>query len=107
MFSTASIRHTQRHRFFGWALVFALGFAALHIALHDPDLGGGGLEAHDQCQVCRLNHMPAAALPLPCLLIAPQVLARVVQAPAARPRTTNLFYTAGARAPPLFNQYTH
>lgn len=86
----------------GWLLVFVLIFAALHVALHDLDISPTGLEHHDECQVCRLNHVPLASLPVPDL----HTPLRLLLYKQAFISTTYLFsyppYSRQARAPPLF-----
>lgn len=93
---------TKAHHQLRWLLVFVLLFAALHVALHDLDLGHANTEHQGECQVCRLNHVPLASLPVPTLHAPLQIL--IYSQPVIN--TAYLFsspsYSRQARAPPLF-----
>ena len=55
MLRLAFRRNAEFHRRIGQVMVFALIFAAVHVALHDLNLYGDGLNGHHECQVCRLS----------------------------------------------------
>ena len=101
MLSKAFKRCTGENHILRLALVFALFFAAAHVALHDLDLNGGGLDLHD-CQVCRLNHMPTTSLVVPSLLVPLQLLAYLLPVADTEYQLSHLSHTQWARAPPLF-----
>ncbi len=97
------VRHqnTAVNRLISLGLVFVLLFAAAHVPLHDMDIGGGEPDGHGECQVCRVNHVPAAFLPVPSVPSPPQVHA--YQLPAGDTDYTSFrpSHTRWARAPPL------
>lgn len=93
---------TKENRLIRLMLVFALAFAALHVALHDLDVGGGVLDGHGECQVCRLNHVPAASLDTPSLLVPLQILTYVLTVADTEYQLSHQFHTQWTRAPPLF-----
>ncbi len=77
-------------------LVVALVFAVWHVASHDVSSG------HEECQVCRLNHVPIADLPVPAWII-PLFIASLLLVFLTLQRPIQSYrYTLGARAPPLF-----
>ena len=92
---------TRKHRLIRLALVFVLIFAAAHVALHDLDIGEG-LDGHGECQVCRLNHVPASPLAVLSLLVPLPLLAYVIADKQTERQFSQLFHTQWARAPPLF-----
>lgn len=102
MLSKVFRQSTEENRLIRLVLVFALAFAALHVALHDLDVSSGGLDGHDKCQVCRLNHVPIASLPLPSLLAPLQFLTYVLTVADTEYQLSHQFHTQWARAPPLF-----
>lgn len=102
MLTKAFRQNTQENRLIRLVMVFALAFAALHVALHDLGVSHGGLDGHDKCQVCRLNHVPIASLPLPPLLAPLQVLTYVLTVADTDYQLSHQFHTQWARAPPLF-----
>jgi hypothetical protein len=65
-------------------------------------VSSGGLDGHDKCQVCRLNHVPIASLPLPSLHAPLQLLTYVHTVADTEYQLSHRFYTHRARAPPLF-----
>lgn len=100
MLRKACHRHTKENRLLRLVLAFALVFAALHVSLHDMDVEAAGPD--HQCQVCRLNQMPAASVS-PSLLLAPLlVLAFVAAVPSDQYHPSILSRVQWARAPPLF-----
>ncbi len=101
MLSNVFNRHIGENRLIRLALVLALVFAAAHVALHDLDMNGDGLELHE-CQVCRLNHMPTASLAVPSLLVPLQLLAYVLPVADTEYQLSHQSHTQWARAPPLF-----
>jgi len=84
------------------AFALALVFASVHIAQHDLEESSGNLNYQDECQVCRLSHVPVISTPgLPPMAFM-QVSAHVFQTEASRRHDDLRFPTLGARAPPLF-----
>lgn len=67
MLQKRTLKMPENHRYLLWALVLALLFANIHVALHKVDLAAGDADQHESCQVCRLNHVPATLLPQPAL----------------------------------------
>ena len=82
-------------------LVFCLMFASAHFVLHDSEEANSDLIAQDECQVCRLNHVPFISTPALTLFAPLQVVAYVLPAKTFKSRNTLRFPTLGARAPPL------
>ena len=75
--------------------------AAWHVASHEIDASGEDSN-HEECQVCRLGHVPIADLPsftwfAPLLLLS-LILSISTVARAAQSHR----HILGARAPPLF-----
>jgi len=101
MLRKAFNRNSEDNSLIRLVLVFALTFATLHVALHDLDMGGG-LNEHEQCQACRLNHVPLASLPLLSLLAPLQLLAYVLPIADTEYQLSLQLNTQRARAPPLF-----
>lgn len=101
MLRKAFNRNSEDHSLIRLVLVFALTFATLHVALHDMEMGGG-LSEHEQCQACRLNHLPLASLALPSLLTPLQLLAHVLPVAGTEYQLSLQLNTQRARAPPLF-----
>ena len=99
MLSKAFNRYVGENRLIRLALVLALIFAAAHVALHDLDMNSGGLDSHE-CQVCRLNHMPAASLAVPSLFAPLQFLAYVLPVADTEYQLSHQSHTPWARAPP-------
>ena len=83
------------------SLVFCLVFASAHFVLHDSEEANSDLIAQDECQVCRLNHVPFISTPALALFTPVQVAAYDLHANTYEPRNTLRFPTLGARAPPL------
>ncbi|MDX2424705.1 MAG: hypothetical protein QNK15_00460 [Cycloclasticus sp.] len=102
MLRKAFHQSTEENRLIRLVLVFVLIFAAAHVAMHDLDVGGGGLDGHGECQVCRLNHVPAASLLVPSLLTPLLFLVHFLPVEDAEYQLSHLFHTQWARAPPLF-----
>lgn len=102
MLSRAFHRYTEEHRIIELVLVFALVFAVAHVALHDLDVSGDGLEGHGECQVCRFNHVPVASLAVPFLLAPVQLFVHVLLVADAEYQLSHPFHIQWARAPPLF-----
>lgn len=101
MLSKAFNQRTEESRLIRLLLVFAMVFAAAHIALHDLDVNGGGLDGHGECQVCRLNHVPVATIAVASLLVPLQLLAYVLPVADTEYQRSHPFHTQRARAPPL------
>lgn len=78
-------------------LVVALMFAAWHVASHDVDIASD----HEECQACRLNHVPITDLPVLSLLVSLLLASLILVIPAFQRPTQAYRYTLGARAPPL------
>jgi len=102
MLTNAIKQNTQENRFIRLFLVFALMFAALHVALHDLDMSSNGLDEHEKCQVCRLNHTPTASLGFPSLYTPLQFLAHLVPVENIEYQLSHTPHAQRARAPPLF-----
>ena len=68
MLRDAFHRYTEEHRLIRLVLVFALVFAAAHVASHDLDVGDSR-NVDDACQICRLNHVPVASLAASSLFV--------------------------------------
>ena len=92
---------TEQNRLVRLVLVFALVFAAVHVALHDLDVGSFDLDGQSECQACRLNHTPAAATAAPVPFTPLQFLATVHRIADAEYQTSHSFHPQWARAPPL------
>jgi len=101
MFTKALSRNTHENHLIRLVMVIALLFAALHIALHELDMGSG-LDEHDKCQVCRLSHSPATSLPVPSLSSPLQFLIYLAFVNDTKFQVSNSFHAQWARAPPLF-----
>ena len=102
MLNKAFHHDTGDNRLIRLVLMFALVFAAAHVALHDLDVSGGGLIGSDECQVCRLNHVPVASSAPPSLFHPLQLLAHVLPVEVAEYHVSRRFNSLWARAPPLF-----
>lgn len=102
MLSETCSQNTDMNRLLRWVLAFALVFAALHVASHDIDMGGQGQVDDDTCQICRINHVPLASLPLPSLLVPLQLSTYVKPDVVSQFLQTSPHRVHGARAPPLF-----
>ena len=102
MLNKAFHHDSGNNRLIRLVLTFALVFAAAHVALHDLDVSGGGLIGSDECQVCRLNHIPVASSAPPSLFHPLQLLAQLLPVEVAEYHVSQLFNFLWARAPPLF-----
>lgn len=102
MLQKAFRRNTEENRLVRLLLVFALVFAAAHVALHDLGLNGDSLGAQDDCQVCRLTLVPVASLAPPSLFIPLQLTAYLLPVKDTEYQLPHLFHAQWARAPPLF-----
>ncbi len=100
MLRKALRQNTAENRLIRLVLVFALIFAAAHVALHELDMGSGNSDHH--CQVCRLNQMPAASLAAPSLLVPLLLLAHLLPVEDKEYQLSRPFHSQWARAPPLF-----
>ena len=94
-------RRGEDNRLIMTVLAFALVFASLHFVLHDLEESSSGLNGHDECQVCRLNHVPLVSTPEVSLYIPLRVIAFVIPTQIIQDHNTLRFPTLGARAPPL------
>jgi len=81
-------------------LVVLLMIAAWHVASHELDHLNNFSE-HTECQVCRLNHVPLADLPLLAWALSLFLIRFLLAIPAIQRTTQAYHYTLGARAPPL------
>jgi len=81
-------------------LVVLLTFAAWHVASHELDLSSN-VSGHAECQVCRLNHVPLADLPVLVWASSLFLISFLLAIPASQRTTQSYRYTLGARAPPL------
>ena len=69
--------------------------------LHDLEQSKSDLIAQDECQVCRLNHVPLVSLPSLSLAVPLRVIAYVLPAQTFKQHNALHFPALGARAPPL------
>lgn len=102
MLSKTFNRHMEEGQFISLVLVFALVFGAAHVARHDLDVNGGTVYGDDECQVCRLNHVPVASSTPPSLLAPSQLSAHLLPVEDAKYQLSHLLHSLWARAPPLF-----
>jgi len=103
MLSKAFNRHIEKNRLIRMVLVFALVFATAHVALHDLDESGGGLDGYGDCRICRLNHVPLASLAEPFVFVPLQLLGYVLPVTDFEYQPSQpLHHTQWTRAPPLF-----
>ena len=84
------------------ALVFVLIFAAVHVALHEVDLGSDGVDGYVECQACRFDQTPTANLVPPSLFVPLLLLGFAITVAAAQPALSHSSAVYLARAPPLF-----
>lgn len=82
------------------ALAFAFVFASVHFVLHDLEQSRGDLIVQDDCQVCRVTHVPVVSTPGLSLFVALRVITYVLPTKTVRRHNTLRFPTLGARAPP-------
>jgi hypothetical protein len=82
-------------------LVCCLMFASAHMALHDSAQTNDELIAQDDCQVCRLNHVPFVPSSALALFTPSQVVTYILPARSFKPGYSLRFPTLGARAPPM------
>ncbi len=83
------------------ALAFALVFVSVHFVLHDLDEASSDLNVQDECQVCRVNHVPVVPNSGLSLCEALPEVAYFLPTNIAWQRDSQRFPTLGARAPPL------
>jgi hypothetical protein len=83
------------------ALAFALMFVSVHYVMHDFDEASSDLSVQEECQVCRVNHVPAAPNSGLSLCEALPEVAYSLPTNIAWRRDSQRFPTLGARAPPL------
>lgn len=102
MLSKALRQNTEQNRLIRLVLVFALMFAAVHVALHGLDISDVGMDGHGECQTCRLNHAPAAPSVAPFLFAPLNFLAHSLPVEDTGYQFSHLFHAQWARAPPLF-----
>ncbi|WJW74679.1 hypothetical protein QVG61_09215 [Thiohalobacter sp. IOR34] len=102
MLNKAFNQRTEENFLIRLALIFALVFAAAHVAFHDLDMSGDGLGVQDECHVCRLNHAPAASLAVPSLVAPLQFLVYVLPIADSDYQLSHPSHISWARAPPLF-----
>jgi len=102
MLNKAFRQNTKENRLTRLVLVFALVFASVHVALHDLEVTGGGLNSHGECQACRLNHVPIADSATPLLFEPLQFLLYIIPVVATAYQLLPQFRTQRARAPPLY-----
>lgn len=102
MLSNAFSQPTQKKHLIRLVLVFALVFAAVHVAFHDLDVvSGGDLVGNGECQICRLNHVQTASAD-PSLITRLHFLLYVLPVTDTEYQLTPRFDTYRVRAPPLF-----
>lgn len=101
MLKRALRQNTEENRFIRLILVFALMFGTAHVSLHDLDESGGGLHADDECQVCRLNHVPITSFAIPSLVEPLPFLAYLLPVEDTKHQLSRSFHAQWARAPPL------
>jgi len=94
-------RHAKFNRHILAAVAFALLFASVHFVLHDLDEAKSNLIVQDQCQVCRLTHVPPVSTPSLSLIVPLPVIAYFFPVKTLKRHNTLRFPTLGARAPPL------
>ncbi len=87
-------------RFILTALALALVFVSVHFVLHELDEATSDLNIQDECQVCRLTHVPVPSDPGPILLEALRVVAYVLPTKIVWSHNLMRFPSLGARAPP-------
>lgn len=96
------MKRSPRHiRLIPAVLALALVFVSVHFVLHEFDEGSVDLTVQDDCQICRLTHVPVvpgSGLALPDRL---PVIAYFLPTNQVRSHDTLRFPTLGARAPPL------
>ncbi len=102
MLGNAYYRNLDKGHLVRLLLVFSVAFAAVHVALHAPDASRGDLYGNDECQVCRLNHVPVAFSAPPAFLHPLQLLTHLDAVEVAEHYPSHLFHSLWARAPPLF-----
>lgn len=102
MLSKAFNRHIEEGHFIRLVLVFALVFGAAHVAHHDLDVNVATVYGDDECQVCRLNHVPVASSTPPSLFAPSQLLAHLLPVEDVEYQLSQLLHILWARAPPLF-----
>lgn len=101
MILDTSNRQTGLDRLLRIVLVAVLVFAAWHVSSHDLDTLSD-ISSHTECQVCRLNHVPIADLPILIWIMPLFIISLALVIPALQRPTQSFRYTLGARAPPLF-----
>lgn len=93
-------RRSYLHRLLQMVLSVALVFTLFHVASHGLELDVAGGDA-SECEVCRLNHMPAD-LPLVSVPAVPLfLLSLLLIVSVFRQPTLHLKHILGARAPPF------
>ena len=80
-------------------LTAALIFAVWHVTSHD--IGTSNDVSDHTCQMCRLNHVPVADLPVFSWIVPLFVINLLFVTPVVQRSTQSYRYTLGARAPPL------
>ena len=93
-------QQSSRDRLLRMVLTTALVFAVWHVASHD--IGTSNDVSDHACQVCRLNHVPVADLPVFSWVVPLFIINLVFVIPAFQRPTQSYRYALGARAPPLF-----
>jgi len=96
-----SSQHSDTSHLLRIALVVLLLLAAWHVASHELD-HLSNISDHTECQVCRLNHVPLADLPVLSWALSLFLIRFLLATPAIQRTTQSYRYTLGARAPPLF-----
>ena len=84
----------------GWLLAFIVLFASVHVALHGLDDPGNDPRNQHECKVCRLNHVSAASLPIPSLVLPLVALRQRIVAPRIQTPRQAFYQAWRARAPP-------
>ena len=96
-------RQTKVNQLIRLVLVFAMIFSSMHIALHDLDESNGNIDGHNECQTCRLNHIPVADLAMVSLPEPLQLLLYILPVVKSGYHLSPLFRTQRARAPPILS----
>ena len=101
MLGKALNRCVEERRLTTFVLVFALVFVVAHVALHDLKLNRAGLYGNDECQVCRLNHVPIVSAAPSAAFGITQPSTHLLPVEVAEYHLSHLFHSLWARAPPL------
>ena len=90
-------KQTHLNRLLRLALVLAFVFAIWHVASHDVAIASD----QEACQVCLLNHVPNAKLPVLTWFVPLILLSLVLIIPPLKQSSRLYQYILRARSPPL------